>query len=53
MVENPSNFSSFTLQDGSLFKGNKICIPKSPLRDLIMKDAQEGALTYHFGKQDP
>jgi len=39
VVENLSNFGSFTLQDGFLFKGNKLCIPKSPLRDLIVKEA--------------
>jgi len=26
VVENPSNFGSFTLHDGFLFKGNKLCI---------------------------
>jgi len=49
VVRNPSNFSSFTLQDGFLFKGNKLCIDKSPLRDLIIKEAHGGALASHFG----
>ena len=49
VVKNPSNFGSFTLQDGFLFKGNTICIPKSPLRDLIVKEAHEGALVDYFG----
>jgi len=48
VVENPSNFCSFTLQDGFLFKENKLCIPKSPLRDLIVKKVHGGALTSHF-----
>jgi len=39
VVENPSNFGSFTLQNGFLHKGNKLCIPRSPLRDLIVKKA--------------
>jgi len=47
-VENPSNFGSFTLQDGFLFKGNKLCIPKNPLRNLIIKEAHGGALAGHF-----
>jgi len=42
VVENPSIFGSLTLQDGFLFKENKLCIPKSPLRDLIVKEAQRG-----------
>jgi len=49
VVENPSNFGSFTLQDGFLFKGNKLYIPKSPLRDLIIKKAHGGDLAIHFG----
>jgi len=37
------------MQEGFLFKENKLCIPKSPLRDLIIKEAHEGALVGHFG----
>jgi len=49
VVKNPSNFGFFTLQDGFLFKGNKLYIPKSPLRDLIVMEAHGGALAGHFG----
>jgi len=49
VLKNPSNFGSFTLQNGFLFKGNKMCILKSPLRDLIVKEAYKGALADHFG----
>ena len=49
VVENHSNFGSFTLQDGFLSKGNRLCIAKSLLRDLIIKEAYEGALIGHFG----
>ena len=48
VVENPSHHDSFTLQEGFLFKGNKLSIPKSPLRDLIIKKAHRGALVAHF-----
>ena len=49
VVENPSNFGSFTPQHGFLFRGNKLYIPKCPLRDLIVKEAHGGALTGYFG----
>ena len=32
-----------------LFKCNKLSIPKSPLRHLIMKEAHGGPLPGHFG----
>jgi len=37
VVENPPTFGSFTLQDDLLFKGNKLCIPRCPIKDLIVK----------------
>jgi len=49
LVEDLSNYYSFTLQDGFLFKGNKLCIPKTLLRDLIIKEAHRGALAGYFG----
>jgi len=49
VMEDPSIFFSLTLQDGFLFKENKLCSPKSPLKDLIVKEANEGPLTDHFG----
>ena len=49
VVEDPSTYGTYTLQEGFLFKENKLCIPKSPLRDLIVKEAYGGALAGHFG----
>jgi len=49
VVEDPSLYNSFTLLESFLFKENKLCIPKSPLRDLIVKEAHEGALAGYFG----
>jgi len=49
VVKNPSTFDSFALQDGFLLKGNKLCIPKSPLMGLRVKKAHEEALAGHFG----
>jgi len=37
VMEDPSTPYSFTLQDGFLFKRNKLCIPRSPPRDLVSR----------------
>lgn len=34
----------FSVQDGFLFKGNRLCIPKSPLRYVLVKEEHEGTL---------
>ena len=47
VVDDPSTFGSFTLQYGFLFKENKLCVPKSSLRELIVKEAHGGALADH------
>jgi len=39
----------YTFQEGYLLNGNKLCIPKSPMRDLLIHEAHRGALAYHFG----
>jgi len=48
VVEDPATYSTYTLQEGFLVKGKKLCIPKSPLRDVIVKEAHGGALARHF-----
>jgi len=53
VVKDPSIVGCFTLQNGFLLKGNTLCIPKSPLRDLIFKEAHRGALVSNFGIKRP
>jgi len=48
VVEESSLFDYFTLQEGFLFKGDKLCISKSPLRGLIVEEAHGGALANYF-----
>ena len=47
MVENPFLYDPFILQKGFLFRKNKFCIPKCPLRDLVVKKAHR-TLVSHF-----
>jgi len=39
----------YTLQEGFLFKGNKLYVPAHPLRELLLKEAYGGSLAGHFG----
>lgn len=41
----------FTVQQGFLFKGNILCIPKTPLRYALVREVHEGAFAGHFGIQ--
>nr|CAD1820506.1 unnamed protein product [Ananas comosus var. bracteatus] len=42
--------NKFILHDGYLFKGNLLCIPQCSLRYFIIKEAHEGGLSGHFGR---
>ena len=48
VVEDPSDCGIYTLPEGFLFKRNKLCTPKSHLRDLIVKEAYGQALAGAF-----
>ena len=40
----------YTLQDGYLFKANKLCIPRSSVRDFLVWEIHAGGLAGHFGR---
>jgi hypothetical protein len=40
----------YMLQEGLLFKNNKICIPKCSMRENIIKENHGGGLLGHFGQ---
>jgi hypothetical protein len=37
------------LQDGLLYRANKLCVPASSVRLLFLQEAHEGGLMGHFG----
>ena len=39
----------YTLQEGYLFKANKLCIPRSLVRDFLVWEIHVGGLAGHFG----
>ncbi|KAL8124877.1 hypothetical protein AgCh_012512 [Apium graveolens] len=42
--------ADFNLQDGFLFKGNRLYIPRSSLRDHILREIHGGGLGGHLGR---
>jgi hypothetical protein len=52
--ENPvlrdrSQWTEYMIQEGLLFKGNQLCIPKCSMRDNLLKEKHSGGLVGHFG----
>jgi hypothetical protein len=41
----------FSIHQGFLFKGNRLCIPKLSLRTILVKEVHEGSVAGHFGIQ--
>ena len=40
----------FIIEDGMLFKGSQLCIPKSLMRENLIKEKHSGGLARHFGR---
>ena len=39
----------FYRHDGFLFKGSRLCVPQSSVRELLVREAHSGGLMGHFG----
>ena len=40
----------YTIQDGYLFKANKLCIPRTSVQDFLMWELHASGLAKHFGR---
>lgn len=51
VVEGASHiiFEEYFLQNGYLFKGNRLCIPNGSMRENILSELHSGGLAGHFG----
>jgi hypothetical protein len=44
-----SQWIEYMIQDGLLFRGNQLCIPKCSMRENLLKEKHSGGLAGHFG----
>ena len=44
------SIGEFVVQDGYLFKGSRLCIPRSSLRDKLIRELHSTALSGHVGR---
>jgi transposase InsO family protein len=50
VANNRSQWLDYMLQEGLLFKNNKLCIPKCSMRENLIKEKHSGGLSGHFGQ---
>ena len=46
------NWLDFMIQDSMLFKGSQLCIPRSSMRENLIKEKHSGGLAGHFGRDN-
>ena len=39
----------YLIQDGMFFKGSQLCIPRSSMRENLIKEKHNGGMARHFG----
>ena len=40
----------YLIQDGMLFKGSQLCIPRISMRENLIKEKHNGGMAGHFGR---
>jgi hypothetical protein len=49
VLRDRSQWIEYMIQEGLLFKGHQLCIPKCSIRDNFLKEKHNGGLAGHFG----
>jgi hypothetical protein len=49
VLRDRSQWVEYLIQDGLLFKGCQLCIPKCLMRENLLKEKHSGGLVVHFG----
>jgi hypothetical protein len=49
ILRDKSQWIEYMIQDGLLFRGNQVCIPKCSMRENLLKEKHSGGLVGHFG----
>ena len=48
VLRDRSQWIEYMIQEGLMFKGNQLCIPKCSMRDNLLKEKSSGGLARHF-----
>ena len=51
VLRDRSQWIEYLIQDGLLFKGNQLCIPKCSMRENLLKEKHSGGLARHLGHE--
>jgi hypothetical protein len=49
VLRDRTQWIEYMIQDGFLFRGNQLCIPKCSMRENLLKEKYSGGLAGHFG----
>jgi hypothetical protein len=50
-AQRQNSVERYLIQDGLLFKGCQLCIPKCSMRENLLKEKHSGGLAGHFGHE--
>ena len=51
VTHNRIQWLDYMMQEGFLFKDNKLCIPRCSMRENLIQEKHSGGLSGHFGKE--